>query len=191
MKREDLTALKLSEDQVEGVMKLQNADLDPLKSQVASLTQERDNFKGQVEDYGTQVKTLKKSLEGNEDAQNQIKSLQEQVKRTKADGEAQLTKSQKANAMGLALRDAGARDAKAILPFLDDEVIKLDDGKLTGLEEQVKTLKGDHDYLFTPDKPETKEPENTGSRVQIVTGGNPSGSNQPTDPFEAKMAKYE
>jgi hypothetical protein len=82
----------------------------------------------------------------------------------------------------MALRDAKARDAKAIMPFIDMDTVKLgDDGQLMGIGEQIEKLQESHDYLF--DKGEDNGGNTT---VKITAGGNPSGSTGGGEPSLAQ-----
>lgn len=53
------------------------------------------------------------------------------------------------NAIDTALTAAGAKNVKAVKPFIDTTKIKLgEDGKLTGLDEQLKEVQKTEGYLF-------------------------------------------
>ncbi|GAX06816.1 phage minor capsid protein [Secundilactobacillus pentosiphilus] len=183
MKRSELTDLGLNDEQVEGVMKLNNADISPLKSQLTSAEQERDSANSQLTEHEKQLTALKKSAGDNDELKDQISQLQKENKESKTKFEAELAQTQKDNAINLALRDANARDAKAVLPFIDQDTVKLDEnGKLTGLTEQLENLKGDHDYLFdtsaNPDDPDDGSNGTNQSTIKVTQGGNPgTGSN--------------
>lgn len=65
------------------------------------------------------------------------------------------------------LSKAGTRNIKALKALLDMEKVTIKDGIVTGLEEQIKALKGSDSYLFNednptfgkiPDKPSPKTP---------------------------------
>lgn len=66
-------------------------------------------------------------------------------------------------ALDRALLSAKARDVRAVKPLLDLDAVKLDGDKLIGLEEQLTSLKADHDYLFEPSEP-------AGGTVKVDTG---------------------
>jgi len=64
---------------------------------------------------------------------------------------------------------AKVRDAKAVKPFLNMELIKLDGDKLLGFEEQLKNVKETKGFLFEEDvKPAFK----TGIKQSGADGGN-------------------
>ena len=60
-----------------------------------------------------------------------------------------LFRSKLDNAIDTALTAAGAKNVKAVKPFIDTTKVKLgEDGKLTGLDEQLKEVQKTEGYLF-------------------------------------------
>jgi len=172
MERKDLETLGLDDKQTTEVMKLYNAGIEPIKQQVADTKSELDSVKQQVVDRDGQIKSLGEQAGNSEKLNKQIAALQETIKTKDSEAAASLTKVKTDNAVQMALRDAKARDAKAIMPFIDMDTVKLsDDGQLTGIGEQIEKLQESHDYLFD------KGDDNGGKpAVKITAGGNPSGS---------------
>lgn len=165
MKREDLKAMELTDEQVDKIMALHGQDINTLKGQVESLTTEKQTLADQVGQSNKQLEQLKADNKDNKELQEQLKSLEEANKQAKADAEATIQTAQKNFNIELALRDAHVRDSKAVMPYLNQDDIKFADGKLSGLDDQIKSLKTDHDWLFEPDKP--------GSTGKQVNAGNP------------------
>lgn len=67
----------------------------------------------------------------------------------------------KAYEIRLAVINAGAKDEKSVIAHLDASTIKLEDGKLSGLEGQLTEVQKSHDYLFGEPKTVVKiEPAN-------------------------------
>lgn len=60
----------------------------------------------------------------------------------------ELSLLQRQSALEIALLKAGARDPKTVLPLLNGEQITLEEGALSGLTEQVETLRQTAGYLF-------------------------------------------
>ena len=54
------------------------------------------------------------------------------------------------------IKDAKGKNTKAILSLLDDSKISFKDGKLTGLDEQIKALQESDAYLFGASESSTK-----------------------------------
>lgn len=181
MKREELKDLGLSEDQIDKVMASHGKDIGGLQSQVTNLTTERDSLKDQAAESTKTIEGLKKQAKGNEDAQKAIEEWQQKAEAAQQS----LATTQKNNAIELALRDAGARNAKAVGALLDQDTIKFEDGKLSGLKEQLEAVKKDNDFLFQPEKPNESKPKNTPT---ITVGGNPDPKSSPDESIAARVA---
>lgn len=147
MKREDLLKLDgMTETLADAVIdaykgyvpKSRFDEVNEAKKQAEALITERDN----------QISELKKSEGANDELKKQIEQLQaentknaEALKQTKID-----------SAIALALKDAGARNIKAVLPFITANELN-DDGTVKGLDEQIKSLKeSENSFLFNSEK---------------------------------------
>ena len=147
MKREDLLKLDgMTEALADAVIdaykgyvpKSRFDEVNEAKKQAEALITERDN----------QISELKKSEGANDELKKQIEQLQaenaksaETLKQTKID-----------SAIALALKDAGARNIKAVLPFITANELN-EDGTVKGLDEQIKSLKeGENSFLFNSEK---------------------------------------
>ncbi len=76
-----------------------------------------------------------------------------------------MIKVRKQNAIKLEVLKANPRDVADILPHLKDESITInEDGTVTGLKEQLESLKENKGYLF-------KETEPTGTGGSLGNGG--------------------
>ena len=73
--------------------------------------------------------------------QAEIARLQGENTASKSDFEKQINTLKLTNALDVALLGAKARDVKAVKPFLNLELIKLDDDKLLGFNEQLENIK--------------------------------------------------
>lgn len=102
-----------------------------------------------VEERDAQIAKLKESEGASEELKKQIALLQadnqkaqEDLKRVKLD-----------NAVANALREAGAWDAKAVMPYLTVTELE-EDGTVKGLADQLKALKEseNHSFLFKMEK---------------------------------------
>lgn len=73
------------------------------------------------------------------------------------------------SALDMALVNAKAHDVKAVKPFLDMSLIKMDGDKLTGFEEQLKNLQKEKSFLFSALPDGGQEGNNGGAHIN--TGG--------------------
>lgn len=114
-----------------------------------------NDLKTQVEDRDKQINDIKGKVKDNEELTNTIKQLQEENKQKDEEYQSQLAQKDFNYALDNALRDAEAKNPKAVKALLDTDVIKLSDNGLTGLKEQLDNLRESDSYLFgketTPD----------------------------------------
>ncbi|WP_157697948.1 phage scaffolding protein [Latilactobacillus sakei] len=187
MKREELKALGLEDSAIDKVMALHGQTVNGLNAQINTLNTEKETLTEQVSQSAKQLEDLSKDNADNAELQAQIKQLQDDKAQLESDSQTKLVEVQTNYAIESALKDAGARDVKAVLPFIDKDTIKLADGKLTGLDEQLKTVQADKDFLFQPT--ETKAP-----KPAIVTGQNSNpgggqGGNSILETIQNNLAK--
>lgn len=150
MTKEELLALGITEEIAQNIVDnyaasyVEKSVLEAEQSKVTDLTQ-------QLTDRDTQLTELQNQAAGNTDLQAQITALQEQNANEKASYEQTLKQKDYDYALSNALRDAKAKNPKAVQALLNTEAITLDGDKLIGLSEQLETLKKSDDYLFVPD----------------------------------------
>lgn len=151
MKKEDFTALGISEELAE---KAAVASAEELKGMVPrdrlnEATKERDQLKTAKEKAEADLEELKKSAGDNDDLRKQIQDLQDAAKKADSDHAAELQALKLTNAIRMAITDA--QDGDLVAGLIDQKKLILgDDGKVTGLEEQLKALREDKPFLFKP-----------------------------------------
>lgn len=183
MKREDLKQLGLSAEQVDAVMKAHGQDVNGLKEQLESMTTERDGLQSQVKERDKQLSQLEKNAGDNEDLMNQIKQLKEDNKAAKADYESKLAAQTKSFKIDSALRDAKAKNIKAVRSLIDTEKVSVgDDGKVIGLAEQLDAVKKSDGYLFNTAEEAPKPKVTLGNSFK--DGAKPTG-----DSLTARIAQ--
>lgn len=163
--------LKLDDEVIDKIMKANGDDVERAEAKATAGDSENADLKAQLADRDKQLKSLQKNAGDNEELKKQIEGLQESNKQAAKDYADKLAQTKLDNAVDLAMRDYGARDSKAVSPFLDKDTIKLDDdGKVIGLKEQMENIKADKSYLFATDKPaEQAKP------IKATVTENPSG----------------
>ena len=95
----------------------------------------------------TQLAELKK-LGDPVQMQTEIARLQEQNKKDAEAANAKFTALAYDHALNEALLTAKAKNTKAVAALLNRDAIKLVDGQLVGLKEQLETVRKDNGYLF-------------------------------------------
>lgn len=187
MNREALKALGLNDEQVDAVMAAHGQATGTLTQQVTELTTERDNLQTQVSNYGTQIEELKTT--SGEELTSKIEEIKQAQAAKLAENEQAMAELKKGYEVRLALQAAGARNAKAVEALLDRSIIKVEDGKVVGINEQIENLKNGEDTSFL-----FQEAQATQQAKPAITFS--SNSNDPAvvkekDAFEAMFESIE
>ena len=148
MKKEDLIAMGLTEEQAQKVMDSLDGSF-VTKARFNELNEENKTLKQSVADRDKQLETLKQSAGDNDTLKQQIADLQKQNADQKKAHDAEMEQLRLDNAVETALTTAGAKNNKAVKSLLDMTKVKLgEDGKLTGLDEQLSEVQKSDSYLF-------------------------------------------
>lgn len=160
MKREDLLKIEgLTEEQVNAVMKLHNSDATEWGNKLAEKDTEITTLKGEK----TTLETDLAKFKGVDiDALNTAN----------AEWETKYNNLMFDKELDIAIAKSNTKNAKALKALLDMETIKLEDGALTGLDDQLTALKESDAYLFSEEKAPTS------------TGGFQGGSGEKNDGVE-------
>ena len=148
MKKEDLIAMGLTEEQATKVMGSLDGDF-VTKTRFNEVNEELKTAKKSISDRDKQLEDLKKSTGDNAALTQQIADLQKANADQQKAHDEELAALKFNNALDLALTGAKVKNVKAVRAMLDDTKIKLgDDGKLTGFDEQIEALKKSDGYMF-------------------------------------------
>ena len=180
MKKEDLVALGLTDEQAEQVA---NASAEELKgyipkSRFDEVNTEKNTLKTTLAERDTQLTDLQKSSKDSEALNKQIAELIKANADAQAAHDAEIKQLKIDNAIEKALGDAGALNVKAVKALLELTDAELtDDGYIKGLDKQIEALKGadDSKFLFKaaaePSNPQFKgvSPANSGAGAPAGT----------------------
>lgn len=153
MKKADLVALALGLTE-EQLQKLEVASETELKGYVEKTKYtELEAEKKQLTEGNTtlskQLEEVKKNAGDNAELKKQIEDMQTTNKTKEKEYADSIAKIKLDNAVEIALMNSGAKNSKAAKALLNLEKAVLGgDGKITGLEEQIKTLKTAEDSSF-------------------------------------------
>lgn len=141
MKREDLTALGVTDEALEKIMALHGADIEKHKQAAATLTAERDDLKGRLEEAngklaGYDPEWKAKAEQAQKDAEAKVAALERK----------QLLGQQAA-----ALKFSSESARKAFLADLEAKGLPVHDGKLMGFDDFVKDYQAADPGAFAPD----------------------------------------
>lgn len=146
MKRKFLEDLGLEKEAIDKIMAEHGKSIEKYKDDLAVKEAENNTLREQLSLANDEIEGFKKlNIEEIQKAADDYKKkFEEAEKKAKADME----KIQFDHALEKALTDAKAKNVKAVTALLDFETIKLKDGKLVGLKEQLEAIQKDNDYLF-------------------------------------------
>ncbi len=99
----------------------------------------------------SEAEALQKKLDEAPDAgelQTKLDELQAKYDTDTAALSDKLNGAERSYAIDMALSKSGARSTKALKALLDDGKIEYKDGALSGLDEQIESVKKEHGYLF-------------------------------------------
>lgn len=179
VRKEDLIAMGLTEEQAQKVMDSIDGNF-VTKVRFNEINEENKTLKQSVSDRDKQLESLKKSSGDNAELKKQIETLQQQNTDQRKAHEAELNQLKLDNAIDAALTAAGAKNRRAVKSLLDVAKVKFgEDGKLTGLEEQIKAVQKSDAYMF-----EAKEQAN-----QNFKGFQPGASGDTKPSIKVDMAK--
>lgn len=186
--KEQLMAMGMSEELAQKVIdEVVTGKLVP-KSKFDELNEENKTLKKAASEHEKQLEDLKKSNGDNAALQQQITDLQRVNADMQKAHNAEIAQLKLSNAVEAALLTAGAKNVKAVRSLLDDSKLKLgDDGKVSGLEEQINTIKTSDGYMFA-DKPAAP----TFKGFQPGASGNitPGGEVDTTNMTYSEMVAY-
>ena len=172
MKKEDFVALGISEELAEKAASASEKELKDFvpRSRMNEEAQKRKNAEESLASVKAELDNLKSSAGDSEQMKAQIKNLQDELKEKETQYAGEIAEMKMSNAIRSGLGDS-AQDADLVISLIDrSKVILGDDGTVTGLDEQVKTLREAKPFLFKdePGYPNVKDggqPQNTGGKI--------------------------
>ena len=165
---EELLKLGLTEEQAKNVFALHGKDLNANKSDLETITQERDSLKSQLQNTEAQIEKLKADASMSAEQQEAIKTLQAEYDKFKTDAAAELAQTKKVSAINLALKDTTAHNPSTLMKFIDVDAIELDENGNPKLDDILNGLKESDPYLFKADDDKPNP--------NIVLPGNPAAT---------------
>lgn len=168
-----IVALEIAEDKKAEAGNVVKKFLDEAyvpKSQYDNVEEEKKTLQATISERDKQLVELKKNVGDNEDLKKQIKDLQDANKAAKTEYNEKMKDMRLSTAIQIAIA-ADAQDVGIVSGLFDKSKLILgDDGKVTGLDEQLTALKKDKPFLFRDGKPKGKGYEPNG-------GGGPLDKN--------------
>lgn len=113
-----------------------------------------------------------------------LNKLQAEYDKYKADAAAELAKTNKVNAINLALKDTKAHNPATLMKFIDVDAIELDENGKPQLDDVINGLKESDPYLFQAEEDGKPNPN-------IVAFGNPTATDSAPDAFAQALGLTE
>ncbi len=126
------------------------------KHRFEEVNEENKTLKTTIEENKTTLEDLKKNAGNSEELKAQIEKLQNEAKEKEAEFNEKLKETRMTNAIKLAVAGI-AQDSDLVAGLIDrSKIILADDGKITGLDEQVKSLRETKGFLFKEENEKEK-----------------------------------
>lgn len=138
MTTDELRGFGLTDEQCQQVENLHNGEISAMQTQIG----ERDTT---ISGLNGQLSEANKKLEGYDPEWKQ-KAAQAQT-----DAEAKVNEYRFNAALEKAISDSKAKDAVSVKAHLNMDALKFADGKIIGLDDQLKKIKEEKAYLFETD----------------------------------------
>ena len=172
MKKEDLTAKGLSDEQAKAVIAIWEEEMKGYipKSRFDELNEAKKNLETQIADRDRQLNDLKGQVGDNKELQEKITQLEAENKANKEKYEADILKMEKTSAVKEAL--TGALHPELLMGQFDlEKITKNADGSFSGISEQIEAQKKAFPDMFTTKKVTGKNPANNGKPTPSPEGG--------------------
>ena len=190
MKTEFLKGLGIVEQSViDAIMAENGKDVNAVRTNHAQLETQIEDLKNQLNDRDTQLKDLKKSVKDNESLTQQITALEEANKNASTEYENKIAAIQKTHAIEGGVRDAKAKNVKAVMALLDMDKITFTEGKVGGLTEQLESLSKAEDTSFLFGTEESTRISGTQPNNPPSSGGTPPTATTLVDAVAKALGK--
>lgn len=158
MKRRFLEEMGLEKEKIDQIMAENGKDIEEVKGKLEQTKEELKRSKEQLVERDDQLEELKKSTGDNESLKQQITELQNENQKMKQEKESEIKELKLSAAIKASLGDS-AQDPDLVVSLFDrSKLILGDDGKITGLNEQLKSLKETKKFLFREDNSVESKP---------------------------------
>lgn len=148
MKKEELIALGLSEEQAKTVMAEHGRTVTTLNAQISTLQASEKELQSQAAKHAEDLKVLQKNAGTSEELKQQIKQLQKENSDKEQQYQQELIDIQRNSALNQVLTESKVKNVKAVAALLDNDAITFKDGQLIGAKEQLESLMKTDTYLF-------------------------------------------
>lgn len=163
MKREFLESLGLEKDVIDKIMDENGKDINHANSKTESKEKELNLLNEKLQEATKTIKSYKDmDIENIKSSalewENKFKDSQKELKNIKND-----------YALKTELQKSGTVDVDVLASLINRGSLKFDDDKITGLDEQLKSIRENKSYLFKDESEKPKE-DNGFKSVEVPEG---------------------
>lgn len=119
------------------------------KDKFDSLNNEKNEYKEQIKELNKELGELKDKAKDDDEVTEKIEELEIEIENK----EKEMESLRKTNAIKFEILKNNPKDVADILPHIDNDVVKIEDNKIIGLEEQINDLRENKSYLFKEEEP--------------------------------------
>lgn len=149
MKRDFLKNLGIEDkDIIDKIMDENSADIGKAKGELQTYKDKVTDLEGQITTKDGEIATLQKKVGDTDELNRQIAQLTTDKTNLTNELNIKVSEIKKAHAIEGCVRDAKARNVKAVLAQLDMSKITYENDELSGLTEQLEALKTGEDTSF-------------------------------------------
>lgn len=173
MKKEDFVALGVSEELAEKAAEKSAKELKGMvpRDRLNEATKAKEQAEASYDSVKKELDKLKESAGDSETLKSQIKQLQDDLKNRDTKHAEEIAEMKMTNAIQAAIGTV-AQDAQLVAGLLDrSKLILSDDGKVTGLDDQIKGLKESKPFLFKDKEGYPSSPRDGGDPAGTGGGG--------------------
>lgn len=188
MKRDELKALGLTDEQIDNVMRINGADIEAQKAiigqkdtTIQTLTTERDGFKAQVTERDKDIATLQEAAKGNEGISAKLTELQTKYDQDTAALQQRLddqARDHAADSVISGYKFTSALAKKAVKAEFLSQNPEFKDGKFANAEAIMKQISEQNADAFIVETPPQPNPQPTPPAPAFT--GPMGGGNGPT-----------
>ncbi len=185
MTRDEIKAIlpNITKEELDKIMAINGSDIEKAKGDTAALNKQITDLTTQITDRDKQLKDLKSKADGNDDLVKKISELETANATAKTNYEKTVAEMKRDYAVNNSIRDAKAKNVKAVRALLDMDKVKMDGETVTGLKDQLDALVKSDAYLFETTDPNPKGGVKGG--FEPGAGSNGGGNGTPASFSEA------
>lgn len=147
MNKQELMDLGIEDDELlQKIIVMHGKDIEKFKG----LAEEKDRITSQLEEAMNKISELSPAVEKVQEFEN----LQSLLEQTQLESQDMLNKVRMDYEIKLALKDARAKNVRAVRALIDESELIFDEDTdmILGLDEQLENIKNESDFLFDSDR---------------------------------------